>query len=375
MSSDGTGLTQHETEAIFFSLGEGIAVIDEDGIVTKINRAALNMLKIKEEQAIGSWYGSVLIACDNNHKILNNLVRPETRSLISGMPISERLFYKTNDGSVVPVQVTASPLIIDGSPRGTVEVFRDISKELEIEKAKDEILNLISHQLRTPLTSIRWFSELLLKGYSGKLQKRQVHDLEIINESTIRMINLVGDILNISRVELGKVSIHPKKVNLNDIVEAIVHSLNHIANNSNVKVKLTKYRSNLYINIDSLIFENILQNLLTNAIRYVKPNKGRVEVKIYKNKETIIIEINDNGIGIPESDREKIFTRFFRSTNAKIHTGEGTGLGLYIAKTLCDLSGLEIKFISTKSVGSTFYVRIPKEGMISGGFDEENTIS
>jgi two-component system phosphate regulon sensor histidine kinase PhoR len=259
---------------------------------------------------------------------------------------------------------TAAP-IRDARGRifGVIVVFRDMTSERELEKAKDEFVSLTSHQLRTPLTAIRLFSEMLSEQKAGELSARQRQYAENIQVSTERMIKLVSEILNVSRIELGELTINPQSTDLVPLVKSYVDELKPVAAKERVRLVFIapKFQYN-HVPIDRSLLGQVIHNLLTNAIRYTPP-KGKVTVKLEKTSRGYVIGVTDNGIGIPKDSQGRIFERFYRAENAVEISGEGTGLGLYLAKIVMKSSGGNVSFKSSEGKGTSFYVTIPLRGM------------
>lgn len=236
----------------------------------------------------------------------------------------------------------------------------DITQQKELNLAKDEFLSLASHQLRTPLTAIRLFSEMLVDGQVGKLNKQQHEYAEKIEQSTERMVRLIGDILNISRVQLGRLKIEPKPLHIEDIVERSVEEIRPVAKQKGLT--LTYKKSTLApTQIDVVLMEQIIHNLLTNAVRYT--HKGGVEVALDQDGNGYLLSVKDTGIGIPKESENRIFERFYRADNAVKVEGEGTGLGLYLIKMVMRTTGGQVWFKTREGKGTTFFVKIPLRGM------------
>lgn len=235
-----------------------------------------------------------------------------------------------------------------------------------IDKAKDEFISIASHQLRTPLTAIRLYSEMLSGEPKYQKDSELKENLSIIHDSTLRMIKLVGDILNVSRIQIGSLKIDPKPTPIEPLIESIVEEAQPTADLKKVSLNVQFPKQKLpVINIDESLMRQVIHNLVTNAIRYSRPAEGRVVISARPSpsRDGIEVSVSDNGIGIPEEARPKIFSRFFRAENAIKHEGEGTGLGLYMAKMIMDLAHGSITFESSAK-GTTFRIWIPKNGMI-----------
>jgi len=243
-----------------------------------------------------------------------------------------------------------------------VGIERDITKERQIDKTKTEFVSLASHQLRTPLSATNWYTEMLLAGDAGKISKKQKQYLEEIYHSNKRMVELVSSLLNVSRLDLGTFYIEPKPTDIIKIADNVLKELSSEINTKKIKIKKDYDKTIAEINVDQKLTTIIFQNLLSNAVKY-NNEKGTVTLAIKKQDQNILITVSDNGYGIPEKDQARIFTKLFRADNAREKETDGTGLGLYIIKSIMEQSGGKIWFESKKDQGTTFYVTIPLSGM------------
>ncbi|MEK7646992.1 MAG: ATP-binding protein [Patescibacteria group bacterium] len=246
-----------------------------------------------------------------------------------------------------------------------VEVFLDITKEHEVERMKTEFVSIASHQLRTPLTAIKLFAEMLRGEQSVNLSKSQKEYLENIYRSTERMAQLINELLNVSRLEAGQLVITAKLTQIEDLMEIIIKEHSPLAALKQCAVLFNKPKDRLApILIDENLFRQIVGNLINNAIIYSDPKKKcHVEVSLEKDISDIRVIVADQGVGIPPNERSRIFEKFFRASNAIKTEASGTGLGLYITKTIIDGFGGRIWVESELGKGTTFYVTIPTSGM------------
>ena len=266
------------------------------------------------------------------------------------------------NGSLVAVRITVTPIILNNEVIGAILDFADITKEKEIDRAKTEFASLASHQLRTPLSSLSLASELLFPEIKGKLDKEQNKYLRIIDDSVKEMIVLTEELLNISRIEMGTLAVTPEPTNLNSFLDDLLK--NFSIQISSKKLELIKnFDENIpKINIDQKLFRQVVDNLISNAIKYNK-NNGKIEVSVKTNKDDIVICVSDSGYGIPKHQHSQIFKKFFRSDNVLKSETKGTGLGLYIVKSLVEQYGGQISFESEENKGSAFCFTVPLEGM------------
>lgn len=273
--------------------------------------------------------------------------------------------FQKADGSYVVVRNRAF-ILRDTSdkPSRIIGSCQDITRQKQLDRAKDEFISLVSHQLRTPLTVIRLYGNMLSDGVAGKLEPMQSAYVERITDASVRLIKLVSDILNVSRLELDRVRIEPEPADANALIQARLDELLPIAESKKIKISFQPDNSLGRVILDSTIFSEIVHNLISNALRYARAKHGQVSISFAKRRRGgYLLTVSDNGIGIPAEAQPHIFERFFRASNAGDVDGEGTGLGLYLVKLFADAAGGKAWFKSAENVGTTFYVSFPLEGM------------
>jgi signal transduction histidine kinase len=242
-----------------------------------------------------------------------------------------------------------------------VVVFRDITKERAIDKTKSEFVSLASHQLRTPLSAINWYAEMLIAGDAGELNEEQKSYVDEIYRGNQRMVELVNALLNVSRLELGTFAIEPRPTNVIEVADTVLNELQPDIERKMIHINRV-YDENIgIINLDPELIRIIIQNLLSNAVKYT-PEEGKVSIKIEKIGKDVLIQVSDTGMGIPKKQQENIFSKLFRADNARESDSEGTGLGLYIVKSILESAGGAISFESVENTGASFSVTIPASG-------------
>jgi two-component system phosphate regulon sensor histidine kinase PhoR len=238
-----------------------------------------------------------------------------------------------------------------------VVIFRDITKEKELEETRKNLLSLASHQLRTPLSGTRWLIETLKKGLKGSFNKDQEEYLDEIYKINERMTELVHDMMGILRIEGDVTQVQKKLTSTDAVLNALLDTLEGAIKSKQIVLRLPE-NSNYMINTDPLILRNILESLVSNAINY-SATGSEVIISIKKNSTQLVFSIKDFGIGIPKKEQRQIFERFYRASNAKTFDTNGTGLGLYITSMLAKKIGVLLSFESEEGVGTTFYVHVP----------------
>lgn len=358
-------LEKAEDEAILSSIGEGMLAIDKSGKIIMLSQQSENILGMKEKDIIGKNYIQVFVLTDSGGQLIEENIHPVREVLAQGMKLicSDHTLLRS-DGQKIPIKVNVSPVIWNKKVIGAIMVFRDTTEEKRIDQAKSEFVSLASHQLRTPLSSIHWYTEMLLDEDRGKLTAKQKEFVSKIFQANSRMTELVNSLLNVSRIELGAVGIDIQPVNLESIVKVVIDEIQPVIKEK--EINLEESLEKITLSADPQIFQMIIGNLLSNAVKYT-PLQGKVKVNILQEKEgsaeNVLISVSDTGCGIPKDQQDKIFTKLFRADNAQEIDPDGNGLGLYIVKSIVEESGGQIWFDSQENKGTTFYVKFPTSGM------------
>lgn len=352
-----------ETEAIFNSMGEGLVVVDKDTRVIRFNTQAQRLLGWRQEEIVGQPLKEFTQAADASGQ--RAALSALDEALATGATVFKSNYtYTHREGHRFPVAVTAAALAVNQEVVGAVLLFRDITREKAIDQAKTEFVSLASHQLRTPLTAMNWYVELLLRG--GNLSSSQQSDLEKIRTRGQRLVRLVNDLLNVSRLEAGHLAIHPTPTDLAALVHGLVDDLMLLAAQRGCQVIFHKTDEDFSrVEIDRGLLRQALHNLVANAIKYSRSGPdSRVWVQLErKDNGAYLISVQDNGIGIPRDRQGRVFEKFFRADNAVHQDPEGAGLGLYVAKRVMAAAGGKLWFESVEGRGTTFFAEIPAEGM------------
>ena len=350
--------TNAKDEAVFESLGEGLIAVDKDRKVMHINKIAIEMLGWKSKSLIGKVITELPLEDEAGNSIPLNK-RATSLALLTGKISKVTYYFVRKDKTRFPIAITATPILLGGETIGLIEIFRDVTKEKEIDKEKSEFVSLASHQLRTPLTAISWYTEMILSGDIGKVVPEQKKYLEEIYQGNRRMVELVNTLLDVSRIDLGTFVIQAESTDVIALAESVLHEQKSSIEIKKLVITKTFNKQPLIFLIDPKLLRMVFQNLLSNAVKYTQPG-GKIELNIsFDNKKNLNFKISDNGYGIPQNQQSKIFTKFFRADNVKAKDTEGTGLGLYLVKSIAEKFGGKIWFESKEGNGSTFNIMFP----------------
>lgn len=362
--------------ATLLSIGDGLFATDEKGNISFINKKAEKLLGVKSEEVMGKIFSEIIFMEYDKEMRVSSEKRPINMALATGdiHDVKTPYFYVRKNKTRFPVALTVTPIILDNKIIGAIEIFRDVTQEKAIDKAKSEFISVASHQLKTPATAIKLLAERLLSGKMGEFTEKQKEYFDDIHSSNERMIELVNALLKVSRIELGAYTIQVQKKDPCVIVKSVLDELKYVIGKKRLHLTSICPKNLGMLLLDEHMFRIAIGNLLTNAIQYTKEGGGiKVECKIvHKGKrigkkvledDYFVVVVSDTGYGIPLASQSKVFTKFFRADNAREKYTDGTGLGLYIVKSTLNYSGGLIWFTSKENKGSVFYVAIPMTGM------------
>jgi len=332
---------------IVASMVEAVIVVDKDTRILSINPTIENIFNVKREDAQGKLFLEVIRNNDISEiieRVLENkgVVQKE---LMLSWPVQKTF------------QINASPILEDNFISGCLLVIHDITEIRRLEKVRSDFVANISHELKTPLTSIKGFVETLLEGALEDNENSRDF-LRIINEHTNRLNNLINDLLALSYLESKEAELEKEKVNIRQLLEEVLSGFKAQLNKKGIEVK-NELMPNFVLVADKEKIQQVIINLIDNAIKF---NKENCFIRIYcedlNDKVKIIIE--DSGVGIPSKDIPRIFERFYRVDKARSRELGGTGLGLSIVKHIVELHGGSVGVESTEGLGSKFYFYLPK---------------
>lgn len=335
-------------EAVFLSMFDGVMVLDVDGNILLMNRALKNFLKV-EGDPVGRQPLEVIRDVDIGEIVEDVLVKKCTirsREINIFLP-EEKSFL-----------VQAAPVVRDGKTDGAVIVLQDVTDFKKLERVRQDFVANASHELRTPVASIKGYAETLLEG--ALADKANARDfVAIIHDDANRLEKLINDLLDLAKIESGKMKPSLQPTRIEPIIDRAVATLARVAGEQQVSIRQEMPTGLPMVMADEAGLAQIFWNLLENAIKYNKEN-GSVKIAAYAQTEHVVIEVSDTGIGIQREEIPRIFERFYRVDKAHSRQLGGTGLGLSIVKRLVQSFHGDISVISEPGEGSTFRITLPK---------------
>jgi len=344
--------------ASFKALAEGVIAADKDGRIFLCNPAAARVLGVPVETVVGEPIERVLRLFQEDGTVMQTRAFEEAYAGKT-VALGERLRLARADDTAVPVSGNVAPYIDDdGKTVGIVAAFRDVTVEREIDRQKSDFISIASHQLRTPMSALRWFLDLLLAGDAGALKPKQREYLGDMSASVTRMIKLIGDLLDISRIESGRTKPNPERIATAAFVESIAREFQPLVRAQDIAFthQVAKDASSFYA--DPSLARQAVANVVSNAVKYT-PAGGAVAVEASVKGHETIFRIKDTGLGIPAQQQYRVFDKFFRGENVVAQETVGSGLGLYVVKSIVELSGGRIWFESKEKKGTTFHIAFP----------------
>jgi PAS domain S-box-containing protein len=333
--------------AVFDNFTDGLLVFDKDTKLSLINTAVEKIFGFEKENLLNKTIEEFA-----DIEPLNNLF------YLLGKDIKTVFRKELEINKNLILEITSSPIMKQKEQIGNLVILHNITREKRIERMKNEFVTISAHQLRTPLSAIQWSLERLLSGKPGKLTEEQKSVIERAFNDNKRMVNLINDLLNLVKIEEGKDVYNLSPQRLEKLVQSVIKYYQEKLERKEIKFQFQVLNKLPKIRVDEEKIKFVIENLLDNAIKYT-PIGGMVTISLELIDKKIEFSVQDNGIGIPETQKESIFGKFFRASNAiKIET-EGNGTGLFIAKNIIEAHQGEIWFKSEENKGTIFYFNLP----------------
>jgi PAS domain S-box-containing protein len=345
-------------EAVFRFTDEGIVIFDRRGSVVGFNPAAAEITGHEISDAISRPFERVVKAITGEGGGVGPT--PLVRVLTDGLTIAKtEQLLETRMGNRIWTEISYSPIFDDaGQITSGIALIRNVQRDREVEAIKSDFISIVSHELRTPLTAIKGFLSMILKQDFGALSDKQSHYLSRVYQSNQRMIDLVEDLLDVSYIESGKISLTISPVAIEAVISEVVAELGAKGAASQIMIKLKRRQRLPLVLADDTRLHQILLNLVDNAIKYSAPGT-LVEIDCQVVSDELVTTISDHGVGITKSQIERLFTKFGRIYNPMSVQAGGTGLGLYIVKNLVENQGGRIWVTSQEGKGSKFKFSLP----------------
>ena len=348
-----------QKQAILASITDGVVASDHNGRILLVNPAAEKILNSHQDRLIGQQVGQIFDLFEENGRkqVLSSLAALQKSGNDSPHESTETAEVTIeSDRRIINAKMTQA-ITSNREFLGVVTVLRDITREVEADRSKTEFISTVSHELRTPMTSIKGYADFLAQGAVGPLEKQQKHFLDVIRRNADRLSLLINDLLDISRIEAGKVRLELKETQLSRLLDQAIESMLIPAQNKGLTLTFAASPNLPLVMVDWDRLTQVITNLLGNAINYTETGGIQVSVKAEANK--VWTEIRDSGIGIPSEILPHIFDRFYRADDSTVQSNSGTGLGLAIVKAIVEMHGGELLVESEPGIGSTFTFVLP----------------
>lgn len=341
------------------TIDQGVIMVNKKGSITDANPAALTALRCTGEECISKNIEDML-DIRLHKKQLTGAAHPvrkvlKTKTVIRSTP-EKRYSIMNQDNILVPVYMVVKPLMEGKELIGAILVFQDITEERRVDYLKSEFISLASHQLRTPLSSLQWYIELI--NDKKALNDEQKEYVEEMNIAARRMSNLIDSLLHAARLEGGDITPHANEVELTSLIADLGEELRTMAKEKKIATSVSVPKKKVILNTDSVLLHVVFKNLFSNAVKYTMSG-GKVAVSMKSTTKHVQIEVSDTGIGVPKKDQKRLFQRLFRADNVRKMDTDGNGLGLYITKMIIESLGGSVLVKSVEGKGSTFTVKLP----------------
>lgn len=346
---------EQELDRIFSSLGYGMYIVDRDRIITLWGRAAESILGWTESEALGKDCRDIIGHQNDMGERLCDTECPLRASMDEEMTKFTGLVWAhKSDGTLLPINVSCAPLYDDeGNPSGAVEILLDMTREKELDRMKEDLSSVIAHKLKSPLTAIKGFLELLIDEEAGAINNEQRDFLGIIEKNTNELLELVIDFLDLDRLKTSRSVVHWEQVRLDDIIREAVGNHVSIAEEKGLRI-FSEIEDSPPVLGDPELLKKMVSHILGNAIQYTLEGEIRLSYKVAGT--ALLFSVSDTGVGIPKEEMERIGERFFRASTASLAGKSGSGLGIAITREIVDKHGGTLTIESTVENGSKFTV-------------------
>lgn len=330
-------------------------LISPKGAITRPNKASLRFFGRTEEDLIEKNIFTFLSDPEHSEKIMRYKDSAERRIPVEQKEVQVQLSSKVLRWALLSIEDITSP---GSREHNCLVTLVDIHEQKELERIKTEFLSLASHQLRSPLANLKWYIDFLLNRRRDQMSEEVQGYLHKMYRRNSDMIELVNTLLNLSRIEMGRVKVEKEATDIEALTKSVIEELEPTAQEKNIVMETT-FVGDLGLDTDSRLVRIILQNLLSNSLRYTMDG-GKVFMRLTGTTSRIRFEVEDTGVGIPPNEQGSIFSKLYRATNAKEIEANGNGIGLYMCKELVEGLGGTITFVSKYGEGTTFTFELPR---------------
>ena len=350
-------LHQEHLMAMFSSILDGIVTIDVNGIITEVNPAAEDMFGYSSNEMLGK-NGKILLP-ENNHDAFDDFIDTYSETNKSSVvDTTKKSHGLRKNGDTFPIEISVNVADYHGVVE-FVAVVRDVTHRTKIEKIKNEFISTVSHEMRTPLTSIRGSLGLIAGGAMGEVAPDINNLIKISINNTERLIRMINDILDIDRIESGSMTFNFDNISLNSVTIDSINNIQGMAEDKSITVDYRCLCTDSDVLADRDRLTQVIVNLLSNSIKFSHPD-DTVLVILDCTEDMCTLSIKDTGIGISEQDQEIIFDKFTQVDSSDTRDIGGSGLGLTIVRSIIDAHHGEIELVSKQSIGSTFIIHLPR---------------
>ena len=350
---------KNKTEAIISNFIDPIILVNSKDEISFINPSAREIFGF-DDSVLGKKIPGDGAFSMNNFKSLTKIDYSikTSKDLKSQDPTEEEVVVSHIGNEFTYKVITVDVVDKKGNNLGVMKIFNNLTREKILDKLKSDFISIAAHQLRTPLSAIKWAIKMVLDGDTGKLTEEQEEMLFKGYQSNERIIELVNDMLDVSRIEEGRFGYSFDEGDLLKELDFVIDSLQPKIKEKAIKLIVVKPEKVPPLFMDRQKMTLVLQNLIENAIKYT-PDRGKVEITMEMQGNFLKTRIRDNGVGIPAVDQMKIFSKFFRASNVMRMQTEGSGLGLFIVRNIIKKHGGEITFDSKEGMGTEFVFTLP----------------
>jgi len=345
-------------EALLASLGEGVCAVDQMGKIILFNPAAEKLTGYLAEEVIKKDYIDVLAFYEKKGEEFELGGCSAKPVLADGKAQTcDQVYLRKRNGEFFPAQALIEPIEDNNNAvSGSIIAFRDVSKELETERLKQELVSIATHELRAPITAMKGYFEMVLGGDTGEVPVKAKETLEEMQAINVRLADLVDDLLNVGRIEEGRIEINPVSFDINSIIKEVIETFKIEAEKKNLEL-IFNPDPKIRVMADPERTRQVLVNLLSNAIKYTQ--KGSIELILSSDDSKVEVQVKDTGFGMTKDQMVKLFEKFYRVKTDQTRGIAGTGLGLWITKKLVQMMGGEIDAQSELGKGTTIRFNLP----------------